>query len=60
MLCAGLAAQAQPQDDAVLEAAVVRARLVDEALREVPFTVDVLDGQALEERGLYSLEDALR
>ncbi len=57
-LCAGLAAQAQTGP--ALEAVTVRARLVEEAAREVPFTVDVLDGQALEERGLYSLEDALR
>ncbi len=66
-LIAGLGTEARAQtsagDDAVpvtLETVTVRARLQDEAVREVPFSVDVLDGQALDERGLYSLEDALR
>jgi iron complex outermembrane receptor protein len=52
--------RAQTEEPAALEAVTVRARFVDEAVRDVPFSVDVLTGTALEERGLYSLEDALR
>lgn len=53
-------AAAQSEDAPPLEAVTVRARFVDEAVRDLPFSVDVLSGQSLEERGLYSLEDALR
>lgn len=42
-----------------LEQVVVRARLADEAIREVPFSLSVVSGNELEERRLLSVEEAL-
>ncbi len=67
-LWVALAAAAQPAEEArtasadapkTLESVVVRARLADEAAREVPFTVNVVSGQDMEERGLRSVDEAL-
>lgn len=38
----------------------VTARLSDEDVHELPFTVNVIDGETLQERRLQTLEDALR
>lgn len=67
-LWVAMAAAAQPAEEArtagadepkTLEPVVVRARLSDEAPREVPFSVNVIGGQEMEERRLFSVEEAL-
>lgn len=59
------AAESKPVTDAetnevqTLETVTVNARLVEEAVREVPFSISVVGGQELEERRLLSVEEAL-
>lgn len=53
---------AEPVEPALqaLEPIVVRARLVDEVARELPFSISVVTGQEIEERRLLTLEDVIR
>ena len=44
---------------AELAPVVVRARLAEESIRDVPFSVDVVTGQAIDEQRQPSLQDAL-
>lgn len=52
-------ARAGSATDIELQPVVVRARLADEAIRDVPFSIDVLSAETLEARQSYSVQDAL-
>lgn len=56
---AAAAQESQPQSEFGLDSVTVRARLADEVAREVPFTINVISGQDMEERGLRSVDEAL-
>lgn len=60
-LSIALPAQAQSASEpATLPAVTVHARGADENAKDLPYTVDVIDGIALEQRRLLNLEQALR
>lgn len=61
VLAIALPARAQSrQDAAMLPAVTVHARGADEDAKDLPYTVNVIDGIALEQRRLLNVEQALR
>jgi len=55
-----LHAQSDPSTAATLAPVVVHARGADEAPKDLPYSVDVVDGITLEERRLLNVEQVLR